>query len=84
MTQALPSFAFIFFTFAMKNLGITKANIFTNTIPVVTAILAWIYLGEELNFTKIIGIGVVIGGLFLSQFRPAMITTLFNRRNDDD
>lgn len=77
------SFAFIFFTFAMKNLGITKANIFTNTIPVVTAILAWIYLGEELNLTKIIGIIVVIGGLFLSQFHPRMVTNLFTRNNDE-
>lgn len=77
------SFAFIFFTFSMKNLGITKANIFTNTIPVVTAILAWIYLGEELNFTKVIGIIVVIGGLFLSQFHPSMVTNLFTRSNDE-
>ncbi|MHC1702994.1 MAG: DMT family transporter [Tenuifilaceae bacterium] len=78
------TFAFIFFTFAMKNLGITKANIFTNTIPVLTAILAWIYLGEELTFTKMIGIAVVIAGLFLSQFHRGLINILFIRRNGDD
>lgn len=78
------TFAFIFFTYSMKNLGITKANIFTNTIPVLTAILAWIYLGEELTFTKMVGIAVVIAGLFLSQFHPRMINTLFVRRNDED
>lgn len=78
------TFAFIFFTYSMKNLGITKANIFTNTIPVLTAILAWIYLGEELTFTKMVGIAVVIAGLFLSQFHPRMINTMFVRRNDED
>jgi len=78
------SFAFIFFTFSVKKLGITKANIFTNTIPVVTAILAWIYLGEELTLTKIIGILVVIAGLFLSQFHPRMITNIFNRNDVED
>jgi drug/metabolite transporter (DMT)-like permease len=78
------TFAFIFFTFSIKNLGITKANIFTNTIPVVTAILAWIYLGEDLSFTKIVGIAVVIIGLFLSQFHPRMITNIFTRSNDED
>lgn len=78
------TFAFIFYTFSIKHLGITKSSIFTNTIPVVTAILAWIYLGENLSFTKILGIVVVIGGLFLSQFRPKTITTLFSRNNDDD
>jgi len=76
------TFAFIFFTYAMKNLGITKANIFTNTIPVLTAILAWIYLGEELTFTKMIGIVVVIAGLVLSQFHFRMLNVLFVRRND--
>jgi len=78
------SFAFIFFTYSVKNLGITKANIFTNTIPVVTAILAWIYLGEELTYTKVVGIVVVIGGLFLSQFNPQKTIALLNRKNDDD
>lgn len=78
------TFAFIFFTFSIKHLGITKANIFTNTIPVVTAILAWIYLGEELTFTKMIGISVVIGGLFLSQFHKGMLNGLFIRKNVDD
>jgi drug/metabolite transporter (DMT)-like permease len=77
------TFAFIFFTFSIKHLGITKASIFTNTIPVLTAILAWIYLGEDLGYVKIIGIIVVIGGLFLSQFHPKMITTMFTRNDED-
>jgi drug/metabolite transporter (DMT)-like permease len=78
------TFAFIFFTFSIKNLGITKANVFTNMIPVLTAILAWIYLGEEFTFTKIVGIFVVIGGLFLSQFQPQMITSMFRSRDGED
>ena len=78
------TFAFIFFTYSMKNLGITKANIFTNTIPVVTAILAWIYLGEELTYVKMIGICVVIGGLFLSQFNMGMLNFILLRKNGDD
>lgn len=78
------TFAFIFFTFSMKHLGITKANIFTNTIPVVTAILAWIYLGEEFTYVKMIGIIVVIAGLFLSQFHMGMLNGIFIRKNGDD
>jgi len=78
------TFAFIFFTFSIKHLGISKASIFTNTIPVLTAILAWIYLGEDLSYIKVVGIIVVIGGLILSQFHPRMITSAFNRSNDED
>ncbi|MGF7138733.1 DMT family transporter [Roseimarinus sediminis] len=61
--------AFIFFTYSVRHLGITKANMFTNTIPVFTAIFAWIILGDTLNVQKIAGIMVVISGLFMAQVR---------------
>lgn len=61
------SLAFIFFTYGLKYLGITKSNIFINAIPVFTAIFAFFVLNETLNFQKMLGISIVIGGLFLSQ-----------------
>lgn len=61
--------AFIFFTYSIRHLGITKANMFTNTIPVFTAIFAWIILGDQLNLQKFFGIAVVIFGLFFAQMR---------------
>jgi drug/metabolite transporter (DMT)-like permease len=63
------SFAFIFFTFAIKKIGIGKANAFTNLIPVITAVIAYFVLDEILNMNKITGIILVIGGLFLSQIK---------------
>ncbi len=63
------SFAFIFFTFSIKKLGVTKANAFTNMIPVFTAIFAFYVLDETLNTSKITGISFVIAGLFLSQIK---------------
>lgn len=65
------SFAFIFFTFAIQKIGIGKANAFTNLIPVITALIAYFVLDEILNMNKIIGISLVIGGLFLSQIRTS-------------
>lgn len=59
--------AFIFFTYSVRQFGITKANMFTNTIPVFTAIFAWLILGDVINLQKIIGIFVVIVGLFVAQ-----------------
>ncbi len=61
------SLAFIFFTYGLKYLGINKSNIFINAIPVFTAIFAFFVLNETLSFQKMIGISIVIGGLFLSQ-----------------
>ncbi|MEA3318193.1 MAG: DMT family transporter, partial [Bacteroidota bacterium] len=67
------SFAFIFFTYAIKKLGITSANAFTNMIPVFTAIFAFYVLDETLNLLKIVGILIVICGLFLSQIKTSTL-----------
>lgn len=61
------TFAFILFTYSVRNLGINKSNIFINIIPVSVAILAWFILGDTLNFHQIVGIAIVISGLFLAQ-----------------
>ncbi|MBS2212606.1 DMT family transporter [Carboxylicivirga mesophila] len=63
------SLAFIFFTHGMRIIGITKANVFVNMIPVFTAILAWIILGEVITLQMMIGILLVIGGVFVSQLK---------------
>ncbi|WP_321514746.1 DMT family transporter [Marinifilum fragile] len=61
------SLAFIFFTYGLKHLGINMSNIFINVIPVFTAIFAFFVLNESLTFQKMLGISIVISGLFLSQ-----------------
>ncbi len=65
------SFAFIFFTFSIKRIGIAKANAFTNLIPVFTAIIAFFVLNEIINMNKITGISLVICGLFLTQIKTS-------------
>lgn len=61
------SMSFILFTYAMRHIGLTNANVFTNLIPVFTAIIAYFVLGEIITLQKVVGISVVIGGLFISQ-----------------
>ncbi len=63
------SIAFIFFTYSIRIIGITKANVFVNLIPVFTAIFAWWLLDEPLTLKKFIGIGIVIGGVLISQIK---------------
>lgn len=66
------SFAFILFTYGIQKIGISKANTFSNLIPVFTAIYAYYRLGDELDMQKIVGVFVVMGGLFLSQYNPGV------------
>lgn len=61
--------AFILFGFAVKKLGVTKANVFTNLIPILTALFAFFMIGEVLSLQKAAGMIIVITGLFLSQIK---------------
>ncbi len=61
------SIAFIFYTIAIKEIGVSKANIFSNFIPVFTAVFSYFMLSEYFNLNKILGMAFVIIGVFLSQ-----------------
>jgi drug/metabolite transporter (DMT)-like permease len=58
---------FILITIGIRELGAARANIFGNLIPVVTAIVSFFLLKEAMPLLKILGILVVILGLFMSQ-----------------
>ncbi len=59
--------AFILFAYSVKNMGITKANVFSNCIPIFTALFSFILLGDKLTLQNIVGMVIVIAGLFMSQ-----------------
>lgn len=61
--------AFVFFTQSIRQIGVNRSNTFVNLIPVFVAILSFVVLKEELGLQKILGILVVISGLFLAQAR---------------
>ena len=61
------SVAFILYVDAMRTLGIARTNIFINLIPVMTAIIAFFVLKEEITLPKVLGIILVITGIFLVQ-----------------
>jgi drug/metabolite transporter (DMT)-like permease len=65
--------AFIFFTHGVKYIGISRASIFTNLIPVITAISAYFIIDEPLFLKEFLGIVIVIAGLFISQAKPRKI-----------
>jgi drug/metabolite transporter (DMT)-like permease len=59
--------AFILFAYSVKKMGITKANVFSNCIPVLTAVFSFMILGEKLTVQNIAGMAIVLTGLFMSQ-----------------
>lgn len=59
--------AYLLFILVVRELGINKANIFTNFIPVFTAVLSYFILSETFNINKIAGISLVVAGVTVSQ-----------------
>jgi drug/metabolite transporter (DMT)-like permease len=69
--------AFILFAWTVRKIGITKTNVFTNCIPLLTALFSFILLGEKLTVQNIVGMIVVIAGLFMAQMNGM-------KRSDDE
>jgi drug/metabolite transporter (DMT)-like permease len=59
--------AFILFAYSVRNMGITKANVFSNCIPVFTAIFSFFLIGDKLTVQNITGMAIVIAGILMSQ-----------------
>lgn len=63
--------AYALWAFAFSKLGASRANVYSNLIPVFTAIFSYFIIHEELSIQKIVGIVLVVSGLVLSQLKPA-------------
>ncbi|MBQ8957278.1 MAG: DMT family transporter [Bacteroidales bacterium] len=61
--------AYALWAFAYSKLGASKANVYTNLIPVFTAIFSYFIIHESLTASKIIGIVLVVLGLVFSQMK---------------
>ncbi len=61
------SLSYVFYVKSVQVLGIAKANIFSNMIPVFTAGFSFFILNESFTPQKIAGIGIVIAGVVLSE-----------------
>lgn len=61
------SLSFVFFAKTVKVIGISKTNVFTNLIPVITSIFSFFILSENFTTLKIIGIIIVIFGVYISE-----------------
>lgn len=63
--------AFILFGYTVRVIGVTRANLFANLIPVLTAGFAYYSIGEIITIEKFAGILIMISGLYMAQIRFA-------------
>jgi drug/metabolite transporter (DMT)-like permease len=71
--------AYVFYIIAIKGIGVIKANVFANLIPVFTGIFSFFILDEQFTLLKITGMVLVMCGVFVSQLQK--LGQLFMKRN---
>jgi drug/metabolite transporter (DMT)-like permease len=59
--------AYVFYIVAINGIGVIKANVFANLIPVFTGLFSFLILNEQFTVFKIAGMLLVMGGLLVSQ-----------------
>ena len=77
--------AFLFFSFGVRTLGPTRANVFNNIQPGVTAIFAWVIalctgVPSDMTWLKWVGLVVVIVGMFVSQVDIKERISIYKRK----
>ncbi len=51
--------------YGVSGIGPSRAGVFTNLIPVSSLLLSFVILGESFDLIKVLGIGFVLGGVWL-------------------
>lgn len=57
---------YVLFTYSIKTLGVGRGMVLFNIVPISSTISAVLFLGESLTIYKLIGVVLVISGLYLS------------------
>ena len=74
--------SYLFYIISIKEIGVVKANILTNLIPIITAVFSYFILDERFTPAKIAGMAVVMVGIILSQYR-SIYYNLLKQQNKD-
>jgi drug/metabolite transporter (DMT)-like permease len=60
-------FAYVLWTRGVRQLGATRAAVYSNLVPAVALTVAWLWLGEPPTLGQIAGAAVIIGGVTITQ-----------------
>ena len=63
------AFAFTLWNHTLRTLSATESSIINNTMLIQIALLAWLFLGEELTGRQLLGLGLAAAGVLVVQLR---------------
>lgn len=61
--------AYVIWYYAVEHLGSSRTAVFSNTVPIVALLVAWLALGESPGIVQLIGAVMIIGGVTLTRLR---------------
>jgi drug/metabolite transporter (DMT)-like permease len=68
LTLFASTVAFLMFVHVIAKIGVVRANVFTNLVPVFAALFSYVLLSEHFDGRKIIGMIFILVGVFIAQF----------------
>jgi len=74
--------SYLFYIISIKEIGVVKANVLTNLIPIFTAVFSYLILAERFTPAKILGMIIVIAGIMVSQYRGIRRAISATGKND--
>ena len=63
------AFAFTLWNHTLRTLSATESSIINNTMLIQIALLAWLFLGEQLTGRQVLGLGLAAAGVLVVQLR---------------
>ena len=64
-------YAYCVWAYALVNIGVTHTSMFSNVTPIIALFGGWLLLGEQPTPAQILGVALVLTGVFLVRSRPA-------------
>ncbi|MEQ1518771.1 MAG: DMT family transporter, partial [Usitatibacteraceae bacterium] len=57
---------YVFWNRAVEQVGPSVAGLFMHLMPVFGSVLAWLFLGERLEWFHLVGIALIFAGIFMT------------------
>ena len=61
--------AYILWYYGIRHLGSSRTAVYSNTVPVVALLVAWLTLGEVPTMVQVVGTVMILGGIGLARLR---------------
>jgi drug/metabolite transporter (DMT)-like permease len=61
--------AYVLWYYGVRHLGSSRTAVYSNTVPIVALLVAWLTLGEVPSWVQIVGAALILGGIGLARLR---------------